>query len=384
MAQRKKYPKLPNGFGSIRYLKGNRRNPYCVQPASQGLDINGCPIRPKPLCYVDSWYKGFAVLTAYNAGTYTKGMERSIVIGNEPNADNMADLVRMMLNNYSLITQRITGEPAELKKTFKEVYEEFFDYKFVQSKKVYSRALKSSITAAFKLLSPLHSMNFKDVRYEDMQKLLDDCPLKSASVENMLSLLRQMYKYAELRDMVDKDYSKFLKINRANDDEHGVPFTDEDIAILWSDKDNPIAEMLLIMIYSGHRINEYKVIDVDLEARSFTGGIKTQSSKTRVVPIHSAILPLVKKRLERDGVLLSVSANRLRQVVYPYLESKGIERHTPHDTRHTFSRLCDKYGVRENDKKRMLGHVIGDITNDIYGHRELEDLRGEIEKIKVL
>ena len=383
MAQRKKYPKLPNGFGSIRYLKGNRRNPYCVQPASQGLDINGCPIRPKPLCYVDSWYKGFAVLTAYNAGTYTKGMERSIVIGNEPNADNMSDLVRMMLNNYSLITQRITGEPAEVKKTFKEVYEEFFDYKFVQSKKVYSKSLKVAMSAAFKLLSPLHSMSFKDIRYEDMQKLLDDCPLKSASVENMHLLLRQMYKYAELRDMVDKDYSKFLKINRANDDEHGVPFTDEDISMLWSDKDNPIAEMLLIMIYSGHRINEYKVIDVDLEARSFTGGIKTQSSKTRVVPIHSAILPLVKKRLERDGALLSVSAGYLRQAIYSYLESKGIKKHTPHDTRHTFSRLCDKYGVRENDKKRMLGHIIGDVTNDVYGHRGLEDLRCEIEKIKV-
>ena len=323
------------------------------------------------------------MLTAYNAGTYTKGMERSIVIGNEPNADNMSDLVRMMLNNYSLITQRITGEPAEIKKTFKEVYEEFFDYKFVQSKKVYSKSLKVAMSAAFKLLSPLHSMSFKDIRYEDMQKLLDDCPLKSASVENMHLLLRQMYKYAELRDMVDKDYSKFLKINRANDDEHGVPFTDEDIAILWNNKDNPIAEILLIMIYSGHRINEYKVVDVDLEAKSFTGGIKTQSSKIRVVPIHSAILPLVKKRLERDGALLSVSAGYLRQAIYSYLESKGIKKHTPHDTRHTFSRLCDKYGVRENDKKRMLGHIIGDVTNDVYGHRGLEDLRCEIEKIKV-
>ena len=32
----------------------------------------------------------------------------------------------------------------------------------------------------------------------------------------------------------------------------------------------------------------------------------------------------------------------------------------------------------------MLGHSFGsDITNRIYGHRTLEDLRVEIEKIKI-
>lgn len=383
MQKRKKHPKLPNGFGSIRFLKGNRRNPYCVQPPSQGLDINGYPIRPKPLCYVDNWYKGFAVLTAYNAGTYTEGMERNIVIGNEPDAENMSDLVRMMINNYSLITQRITGKSAEVRKTFDEVYNEFYDYKFVQSGKEYSRSSKAAFKMAYDKLVPLHSMIFADIRYEDMQKLLDECPFKRATVENMLLLLKQMYRYAELRDLIDKDYSKYLKINRANDDEHGVPFTDEQITSFWNDKDNPIAEMILIMIYSGHRISEYKVIDVDLEARSFTGGVKTQTSKSRVVPIHSAIFPLVQRRIAGDGCLLVNSVGNFRDYFNKYLSEHGMEHHTPHDTRHTFSRLCDKYGVRENDKKRMLGHIIGDVTNDVYGHRDLEDLRAEIEKITV-
>ena len=30
--KRKKYPKLPNGYGQIRYLGSNRRNPYGVYP----------------------------------------------------------------------------------------------------------------------------------------------------------------------------------------------------------------------------------------------------------------------------------------------------------------------------------------------------------------
>ena len=59
------------------------------------------------------------------------------------------------------------------------------------------------------------------------------------------------------------------------------------------------------------------------------------------------------------------------------------EKHTPHDCRHTFSYLCERYKVNDNDRKRMLGHSFGnDVTNGVYGHRTTEELRIEIEKIK--
>ena len=62
----------------------------------------------------------------------------------------------------------------------------------------------------------------------------------------------------------------------------------------------------------------------------------------------------------------------------------GMHRHhTPHSCCHTFSRLCESYGVREADRRRMLGHSFGnDITNGVYGHRRLEELREQIEKIE--
>ena len=69
--------------------------------------------------------------------------------------------------------------------------------------------------------------------------------------------------------------------------------------------------------------------------------------------------------------------------MYETLEHIGIQRHTPHDARHTFSMLCEKYRVNENDRKRMLGHAFQDITNKVYGHRTVEELRKEIEKIKI-
>ena len=96
----------------------------------------------------------------------------------------------------------------------------------------------------------------------------------------------------------------------------------------------------------------------------------------------------VRSRIEAGGTLLSINKDVYRIFhFYPTLEKLGIPgspKHTPHDCRHTFSALCEKYSVRENDRKRMLGHSFGnDITNAVYGHRTLEELRSEIKKIEV-
>ena len=45
--------------------------------------------------------------------------------------------------------------------------------------------------------------------------------------------------------------------------------------------------------------------------------------------------------------------------------------------------LCANDIVCVNDRKRMLGHAFnGDITNSVYGHRTVDELRIEIEKIQ--
>lgn len=75
---------------------------------------------------------------------------------------------------------------------------------------------------------------------------------------------------------------------------------------------------------------------------------------------------------------------------YPVLEQLGInktasgKRHTPHDCRHTFSWLCDKYKIDELSKHLMMGHSLGgDVEKSVYGHRTIEELKTEINKIKV-
>ena len=177
---------------------------------------------------------------------------------------------------------------------------------------------------------------------------------------------------------------------RTKETVHHKAFTDEELQILWANKDDETVRMILVMCYSGFRISEYveKTFEVHLEdpVPYFKGGMKTEAGKSRIVPIHSSILPLVREMNAKEkGVVFfsGKSTVQFRRDMKAVLEKLGLPVYTPHSTRHTFSRLCESYEVREADRKRMLGHSLkSDITNGVYGHRSVEELKREIEKIK--
>lgn len=383
MPKRKKHPKMPNGYGSIKFLGKGRRNAYAVHPPVTEFSLNGSPITPKALCYVDSWIKGFAVLTAYKAGTYYPGYEKTLAITDSDDRIGAETLSQKILADYS----RIKGVPdQDHGKTFAQVYEDYYHWKYeTDTSRKYSKQAMSSTRAAFKNCSAIHDAYFRDLRHDDLQRIIDDCPLKHASLELIVTLFKQMYAYAEIYELADKNYAAHVKINKPDDDEHGVPFSDDDLKKLWQHKDEPTAELLLILCYSGWRITEIRLLTVNLDEQFFQGGIKTNAGKNRIVPIHSAILPLVQHRMSEYGALIKQTAAAFLKMIRADLPRYDIaDDHTPHDCRHTFSRLCEKYGVNENDRKRMLGHSFGqDVTNRVYGHRTLDDLRTEIEKLQV-
>ena len=64
--------------------------------------------------------------------------------------------------------------------------------------------------------------------------------------------------------------------------------------------------MHLVMCYSGFRVSAYvqKGFEVNLAEGYFRGGIKTESGRNRVVPIHSAIRPLIENLMEGERPLL--------------------------------------------------------------------------------
>ena len=84
MAKRKKRMKLPNNFGSIKYLGKGRRRPYGIYPHVTEYNFRS-PISPKALAYVETWEEGYEILTAYNMEKAGKiKVNRSIFIDRTP------------------------------------------------------------------------------------------------------------------------------------------------------------------------------------------------------------------------------------------------------------------------------------------------------------
>lgn len=371
MTKRKKYPKLPNGYGSIKFLKQKKRNQYAVHPPTTEFTEDGVPITPKALCYVPDWYTGFAVLTAYKAGTYVKGMEKELSFRQNPE-----DTVNRIIADYTRYRHVSLNDIRPL--TFAEVYELYFNDKYVNTKRQYTKSALQSARSAFKNCQSLHDRPFNELTLDDLQTVIDSCPLRHASLELIKNLFRGMYKYAVPHGIVDTDLSAYVKINVPDDDIHGVPLSESELHSLWELRSDITAQRILIMCFSGFRISAYK--DISILDGCFMGGVKTTAGKGRTVPIHHAIMPLV-----QTADITAIRAKSFRKKMHLLLAKAGLPDHTPHDCRHTFSMLCDKYEVNPIAKKKMLGHSLtNDITNGIYGHWSPDMLHEEIEKIRAI
>lgn len=374
MKKKQKHPRLPSGFGSIRYLGEKRSRPYQVRAAAH---MEGDQIVPGDiLTYTDDWYKGFALLTAYNANTWRPGddVEDLFIDASE----GLEGLVERLIDDYA----RISGKRYEMasKTTLRDVIDLWYKDKYERNeKRVFSLSTKQNILNGARHLEPILDRPFAMLRLSELQTAIDSIPHPTIQPQ-ALAVLHGVYKYAIAHEIIDKDYSAGVKVD-AHESKHGEPFSPTEIKKLWTLRDDPVAEIVLIMIYSGFRISAYESMTVNLDGRYFQGGVKTAASKNRIVPIHSAILPLVRKRMQRNGYLIR-DAGHFGPAISEWCRAHGMD-HTPHHTRHTFSALCEKYGVNENDRKRLLGHTFSDITNSVYGHRTVEDLRREIEKIPI-
>ena len=350
MPKHKKHTKLPNGYGNISYLGKNRRRPYGVYPPATKR-IQGRTIRPKAIAYCETYEEARETLAMYHKG--------------------------LVLPDIHIVPK--SGP------TFAEVYERYYKDKYENGAKVYSKSSRQSSATAFQNAAVLHDRDFCSITYPELQAVIDNCPLKHASLELIVSLFKGMYRYAEKYELVEKDQSRHLEIRVPDDDEHGVPFSDEELFTLARHANDLTAKQLLVMIFSGFRISAFLSLDIHLAPEwYFQGGVKTAAGKNRIVPIHTAIRPVVENILKEQPRIIDTAAETFRKQMHQKLPLWGISDHTPHDCRHTFSMLCERYEVPEADRKRLLGHSFGaDITNGIYGHRTVEELRASIEKIQI-
>jgi len=223
---------------------------------------------------------------------------------------------------------------------------------------------------AFNRLAPLHDRPLRALSLQELQDALDSIGNSRAAVELQLVVIQMVYKFATRHDMVPKDYSQYLQARTGTEDEKGEPFTDEELAELKRHTDNKCVRQILCLCYTGFRVAAYQTMRK--EGDVLIGGVKTKASKDRTVPIHPAIADWIDETI-------GINSFAFRKAMHSTLADLGLRQHTPHDCRHTFSYLCDKYGVEPFTKRMLLGHSLGtDVTDQRYGHRSVDQLRAAI------
>lgn len=340
---RGKFRRLPNGFGSIKELSGKRRNPFAAYPSVKEFTLEGKPVQPKAIGYYPTYNEAYSALAEYNK---------------EP---------------YNL-------ESADA--TFTDVYLAFYDFKT-------GIVGKQSLTAyrtAYRYFETFYNRPFKSLKTQDYQNMFDTIPYGFATSDNCKKLLSAMYRYAIQNDIVSTNYAEYIVIKKENDIEKGVPFTEEELKRLWEFRNDPDGRIINIMIYTGLRIGE--VQGYNYQDGYITGGIKTEAGRNRKIPVIEEIKPLVEAFDNFNFVQRTARNNNHFPRVFKEancLFAANGQRHTSHDCRHTFSWLADKYKLDDMAKHMIMGHSLGkDVEKNVYGHRTLEELTAEMNKIKVI
>ena len=429
---RKQYthPRLPAGFGTVRYLGEGRQRPYAVHPCSRSGRRLGA------ICYTRDWVSGVVTLAAWNAGRYWAGMEREVEETVRSRGDRLGVSSARQEDLVTFCRGIVYGGPASPAAAggrdlcLREVFEKYFRDKYGEgAARRLSEGAAKHARCSFRKLQPLAERTLDSITVDELQGLINGIGLKRSAVQGVLSLVKGLYRYALAREICRKNPAAYVCLPDVAASVHHQAFTDDELAILWKYPRDPMVRMILIMCYSGFRFSAFRNLETRLEEGYFRGGVKTAAGRDRIVPIHSAIRPLVEETLREDGAYLCglsqyafirKMAEKLRELgiddaINPREKRQepasgygikpgekrqepgnraamkpgedpaaGLRHHTPHSCRHTFSRLCESYGVRDADRRRMMGHSFkGDITNGVYGHRTLKELRQEIEKIQV-
>jgi len=353
MPRKRQIMRNPNNYGTIKKLSGNRRRPWMVG------------VNPK----------------INDKGTYTY----DILGYYEDRTEAMIALAEYNKNPVDLTRKDLT---------FAEIYDLYFNDKFVVSKKKLSESAKNGARTAYNHCKPLYNKVFADLRHRDLQKLVDSIPLKHSSIENIVLHIKGMYAYALREDIIQKNHSEFLQINRQTDDEHGIRFAQEDIDKLWGNTHIPFVKIILIYIYTGWRAQEFCRMPkdkVDIENMIMTGGSKTEAGKDRIIPIHSKIQPFVKEIYDAPGIYMIPSMKKeggylsyakLRDLFNETLLDVGITtKYTLHDCRHTFDSMLDDVGTNPVIRNLLMGHSGKGLDEKVYIHKTVEQLREAIEKL---
>ena len=366
--------------------------------------------------------------------TYDRRRKRyraRVTIGWETNEETgrTKQIVKTLGSNYKTKGEATSALAEYLKNpydlnnkdiTFEQLYKKWFD-EYIDTDE--HESIKYRVKAAYRYCSLIYKKKFREITIIDMK----DCIYKGTatcirgkykgeqrlaspqSKEIIKYLFNHIYDYALEARLVERNYAREFTLDKKVFQEKEknykskVPFSKEEIDKLWKSIEFvPFADMIVYACYSGWRPTELiklKIKDVDLKNGFVKGGMKTSAGKNRLVPIHPLVSSIVEKYYKeaksvgsdylfndvnnKFGIGLSYDQylSRFNKVMNALHFRTEI---TPHYTRHTFITKAKSREVNMNEYvlKIIVGHDVGDLTEHVYTHRELNDLKEEMCKIK--
>lgn len=350
--------KLPNGYGSVYKLPGNRRRPWAVRITISHLkDSSGkYHWKYKYLGYYATYAEGLNALAHFN------------------------EMPLLPVSDHSSIT-------------FAEVFDRW-------SREHYPKVSSSNIrgyNAAYALCGSLKAMPFESIRKYHLQTVIDTCQKNYPTLKKLKILFTVLYKYALENDICSKNYAQYIDIRQYKDKNPNAlkrqPFHEDEITLLWAHRKDDYISVILILIYSGCRISELlnlKKKDVNLEEQWFDITMSKTEAGIRRVPIAQKTFPFFQYWMQKNNCEYLISTPDGRQFSYatyyscywkPSMERLHISSHRPHDTRHTCVTLLTSAGIDEKIIQRIVGHKGNSITDTVYTHFEIHQLLDAINRI---
>lgn len=349
-----RHKRLPNGFGQISKITGrNLRKPYRAM-ITIGYTISGRPIQKllKPVSYFSTYNEAYEALLENNKTPYNRLKESS----------------------------------------FFELYKKWY----AEKEPTIGKTRRESYNSTIKHLKPLWKLKIGEIKPVNIKECINSIPSNSIQ-KNAKILLNQVFDYAMENELVEKNYARITKIstdlNHVKNPHRAV--RDDEIRLLLENINETIAQLLLMLCYSGMRPGELldlEIKNINLNENYMIGGKKTKAGINRTIPIHPFIKDLLTrwceeaKRKASEYLVINQHNGHMSYRSFLIEFNQFCDRHKikdlrPHDCRKYFVTQAKKYQLDEYGIKRIVGHEISDITEKIYTERSVKWLYDQISMI---